>query len=446
MAPSERPQRARSRSLAALAAAAACVLLSGVPGGSAYQGGPPAGSGHFRFAAIHWERRAGAAPGMHAVDFVIRSSWRASYAPFWPNNIYNHANGRGELLDKDSPPEKRQVPLLGAKTPAFTVVGETANVTYLPLSLNITEQNVYAYDQHGDWVEGTTVVSHTFSSLGPHRAIFSGCCRVNLGGGDDDFEMEVSVDLASTDFSPAVPAVPGAVLWPGVGASLPAMHPHGDLEPSVVIDGTRSHANLRYKWTVVRTVDLTSGVVSTALPAGVTLTEESGLLQAGAGAAAGMYQVEVDVGLVGTHTASAVTQLLYVQATAPTSMPTLTPTSLGSSYFSGNLAGKTLDRSIEFRTGFKVEVHADVAASSSSGSALAAHIVGFMPPGMESHVSSSSAGGSGTRVVVSWDKPCWHKDEAMEVILCMVVHETPTNVSVPAYLRTSRPMCLQLLV
>ena len=420
MAPSaRRPAWAVGR---ATLVVALCALSGLQP---AYAQGAPVGSGHFRFAAIHWEKQDEADAGSYAVNFVIRSSWLASYVAF-------HGGGSSsEQFDASQP-----LTLVGTKTPSFTIVGNT-NVTHSVLALNITKQNAYPYSMGGDWVEGETHILHTFATAGPHRAVFSGCCRINMLGGMGSFEQEVSVDFGGADFAPAVPVVAGAFLAPGHGVSFPAMHPKGMLDPTVVA-GTVAG----YKWDVLRTVDLSTGqVMLGALPAGVTMDPDTGvMLIAAQGAAHGMYHIELDVSVRGTDSASSLIQLLNISNTVLL-MPTL-----GMATPAGQHANVgTNDQRLEFRTGFKMELLLPVVPSSVNSS-MALHMVGEMPNAVTSTVEEGATAGS-KRIKLLWDKPCWHQNMARHMVVCLVVSETRASDASPAtasYMRRSNPACLHI--
>jgi hypothetical protein len=424
-----------SRALPLLRTALALALcaLAGLHSASAQQA--PAGSGHFRFAAIHWEKQEGAAVGPYAVNFVIRSSWRASYVGFHLGSVTLPLATSAPLM------------VLGTTTPSFTIVAETANVTHSVL-LNVTGQSAHPYSMGGDWVEGETVIPHTFSTKGPHRAVFAGCCRINMISGAGHFEQEVSIDFGRADFSPQVPVVPGAFLSPGNAVSFPAVHPKGMLGPKVVAGSVAI-----YKWRVLQTVNLASGhTIANALPAGVTMNVATGMLQVAAqGAAHGMYQVEVDVSVNGTDSASSVIQLLNISNTVPLT-PTLgaaMPSESASPLFPGSGA---VDQLIRFRTGFKVEAMVPFSASAPN-STLSLHSAARLPAGMTNTVDTDPLTGH-KRIKLSWDKPCWHQGMARQLAACFVVTETSTAGGVApmgfyaatAYMRRSTPMCLHLRV
>jgi hypothetical protein len=400
-----------ARALHRAALVVACVLAA-LPRAHAQ----PAASGHFRFASIHWEKQEGATAGAYPVKFTIRSSWLASYGPFHNGNPVASFDEATPLL------------LVGAKTPTFTIVTEPANVTHSVLGLTITQQSHHPYEMGGDWVNGETIIQHTYTTPGPHRAVFSGCCRVNRVGGEGDFELEVSVDLSDVDFSPAIPVVPGALLGPGDAISFPAMHPKGNLDPRT------------YTWTVLRTVDLVTGKVHPGvLPAGVTM--QGGVLAvASSGAVKGMYQVEVDVGVHDTDSASCVIQLLNITTAAPP-RPTFGPTTPAAR--SGHSMG-TADQEVEFRTGFRVELRMPFSPAG-QGSTMHLQIVGDVPAGMTSSVEDVE--GSHTKhLKMLWDKPCWHQGQARLVVACVVVTEVPTDVPATevSYVRRSTQACLHL--
>ena len=425
----------RARPLLRTALALALCALAGLQRAGAQQA--PAGSGHFRFASIHWEKQEGVGAGAYAVNFVIRSSWRASYAAF-------HGGQPVTLpLDVSAP-----LMLLGATTPSFTIVAEPANVTHSVL-LHVKEdgQSAYPYSMGGDWVEGETVIPHTFTTPGPHRAVFAGCCRINMLGGAGAFEQEVSVDFGGADFAPQVPVVPGAFLGPGDAVSFPAVHPKGLLDPTVVAGSIAS-----YRWKVLRTVDLVSGqTMAHALPAGVTMDEATGLLKVAAGGAAhGMYHVELDVSVDGTDSASSVIQLLNISNTVPLT-PTLEAAMPSESASPVHPAGSgSDDQLILFRTGFKVEAVLPFRASvPGSAPALMVHSAGHLPAGMTSTVDAE-----GSRMVLSWDKPCWHQGMARHLAVCFVVTEISTASGAAAagfyaaadYVRRSKPTCVHLRI
>jgi len=404
----------------------ALVALSGLQ--PACSEGAPAGSGHFRFAAIHWEKQNGAAAGMYAVNFTIRSSWLASYPAF-----HNQA---APALPFDA---SQPLTLVGTKTPSFTIVSGHTNVTHSVLALSITKQSAYPYSMGGDWVEGETHIQHTFSTAGPHRAVFSGCCRINMLGGMGSFEQEVSVDFGGADFAPAVPVVSGAFLSPGHGVSFPAMHPKGVLDPKVVAGTVAS-----YKWELLRTVDLSTGVVSKgALPAGVTMDATTGvLLVAAQGAAHGMYHIELDVSVDGTYSASSLIQLLNISNMAPL-MPTL-----GTATPAGQVANVgTSDQKLEFRTGFKVDFLLPFLPSSAN-STMSLDMIGELPDAMSSTVEHGATAGT-IRLKLLWDKPCWHQSMSRHIVACLVVTETSDADASPAtaaYVRRSNPACVHIRV
>jgi len=205
------------------------------------------------------------------------------------------------------------------------------------------------------------------------------------------------------------------------------VHPQGNLDPQT------------YKWTILRSVDLVTGHVHPGvLPAGVTM--DGGVLAvASSGAAKGLYQVEVDVGVHDTDSASCVIQLLNITDAAQP-RPTFEPPTPAAS--SADIMG-TADQEVEFRTGFRVELRMPFLPAG-EGSTMHLQIEGALPAGMTSSVEGSHT----KHLRMLWDKPCWHQGEARLVVACVVVTEVPINVSQTdvSYVRRSTQACLHMRI
>eukprot|EP00961_Rhodomonas_salina_P024712 332810-Rhodomonas_salina.1 len=111
--------------------------------------------GHFLYSTINWER---ASTENYDVTFTIRSSWTKSYSG-WPANF----NFSHPLL------------LRGYKTPTLTLIGDGPNATSTFLNLNVDAMRELG-EPYGDWIEGETHYTHSFSGPGKYTAAFTGCC------------------------------------------------------------------------------------------------------------------------------------------------------------------------------------------------------------------------------------------------------------------------------
>jgi hypothetical protein len=376
--------------------------------------------------------------GLYTIKFVIRSSWRARYAPF-------HAENKVVLPFDDTKP----LALAGTTTPKFTIVREVENVTHQGLKLQITGQSDLPYLFGGDWVEGYTEIQHTFTTKGPHRAIFEGCCRMNMVGGKGNYAQEVSVDLNGVDFSPMIPVVPCAFLARGDAVSFPTVHPKNVIDP--IVSSTVAKYNntiASYKWTLLRTVilDDTGTVMSQALPAGVSLDSRTGVLAVSQGAVSGLFHVELEVSIDGTDSASAVIQTLNITATAAV-RPTVEMALPAASAVNDG----TRDQKIEFRTGFKVGV---VLPFYPSGQGTTLYVQGFegLMRGDLNFADSIKTEVTQDRRALNivWDKPCWQQRQSRHIVACGVISEinsTAVNsTSTAAYVRYSVPLCIHVRV
>mmetsp|Transcript_56673 Transcript_56673/g.133440 ORF Transcript_56673/g.133440 Transcript_56673/m.133440 type:complete len:601 (+) Transcript_56673:100-1902(+) len=340
--------------------------------------------GHFLYSTINWER---ASTENYDVTFTIRSSWTKSYSG-WPANF----NFSHPLL------------LRGYKTPTLTLIGDGPNATSTFLNLNVDAMREPG-EPYGDWIEGETHYTHSFSGPGKYTAAFTGCC-VAGSPGEVDFNLESAVELMDDEpaFSPRLLVLPKVHVAPGGSFTVPAVHPKGTLDAA------------SYRWSIPRPVP------------GFSVAADDGIVIVAGNVQHGDYNLYLEVAVLdeeGLVTESVSSVHLQIVVLSPGSAPTL-------SAIGGEQFDATMDQIYSFRTGFPVHIMVNVQRTF-EGSTLAMRHTSALP--LPLTTSFDAVAGV---LSLAWDKPC--VGQAVEGVLCFAAMELPHALNV------SSQMCLHIAI